>query len=557
MKYMKRIFTLLVVATFVAGSVFGAVPKNYYSTLNGKSGQALKNAIHQLTKKHTVLTYGSLWYHFPSTDCYPDDKGRVWDMYSDYNYRFNSRLGYSTSGMNKEHSLPKSWWGGTEVDAYTDINHLYPSDGDANTAKLHWPLGTVSSASFNNGVTKVGTPVTGQGGGAATVFEPDDRYKGDFARTYFYMASCYQDYTWKYTWMMSNTSWLTLNSWSIQLLLQWHRQDPVSQKEIDRNEAVYRIQNNRNPFIDNPDLVEYIWGEKAGKTFVIDGGDITGDPVLVTPTQGTELTFGEIGLGKSLQYVVYVKGDNLLSDLRIMLYKDDYRMFSIPVDRIERAIAVSEEGYPLTITYTPTEVGDHKAKLLILDGGITGSVGIELTASCKDVPVLNPVQILSPTDVEGGSYTINWRSTSDEIDGYVICRTIYDSNGDIEDFDETFADTEETSCTFNDLQPGYTHACTVQSRRLGYLSEKSEVVNVNISGVDGISVDKPVSLLPVEGGMLVKCSEPLPGACIYNANGQLVQQYPVLEDDTMIYLPGGVYVLTISGNIKPVKVVIR
>ena len=71
-------------------------------------------------------------------------------------------------------------------------------------AKSNYPLGEVSTTTFNNGVTKVGTPKTGQGGGCSWVFEPDDRYKGDFARTYFYMACAYQDYNWRYTYMMTN-----------------------------------------------------------------------------------------------------------------------------------------------------------------------------------------------------------------------------------------------------------------------------------------------------------------------------------------------------------------
>ncbi|MBR1543708.1 MAG: endonuclease [Muribaculaceae bacterium] len=569
MKSLRNILLLASAFVVMTQSAFAAVPKNYYRTLDGKSGQALKNAVNAIIKNHTVYSYGSLWYYFPSTDCMPDNPKRVWDMYSDYTYYFNDRVGYSTSGMNKEHSVPKSWWsttGGTtatvngatvDADAYTDLNHLYPSDGDANSAKLHYPLGTVSKADFNNGVTKVGTPVSGEGGGSASVFEPDDRYKGDFARTYFYMATCYQNYYWRYTWNMSNSTWLTLNDWTIKLLLKWHRQDPVSQKEIDRNEAVYRLQNNRNPYIDNPDLVEYIWGEKAGKTYVVEGGEITGDPELITPTQGTVLDFGEVGLGKSITYVVYVKGDNFTSDLRVQLYKADFKMFSISVQTIDRATAVSAEGYPLTITYTPTEVGKHTANLLIYNGGITGSVGVTLTAECKEAPSLFAVTALPATDISDGGYTATWEATGDEIDGYVVSRLVYDSDGDIALADETETEADETSVRFNDLAEGQTHTYTVQSKRLGYLSPKSNVITVSSSGVNGIEADKPLSLLPIEGGFVVKCSEPLLGVRIFNAGGQLVRELPVLECDDKVELPGGVYVITIAGNRKPFKAVVR
>ena len=569
MKRLPKMLAAFLLSFALAQPAIASVPKNYYRTLDGKSGQALKNAVHAIIKNHTVYSYGSLWYYFPSTDCMPDNRSRVWDMYSDYAYYFHSHLGYSTSGMNKEHSLPKSWWstsGGTtavvdgvtvDADAYTDLNHLYPSDGDANMAKSNWPLGTVSSASFNNGVTKVGTPVSGEGGGAGTVFEPDDRYKGDFARTYFYMATCYQNYYWRKTWNMSNSTWLTLNDWTIKLLLKWHRQDPVSQKEIDRNEAVYKLQNNRNPYIDNPDLVEYIWGDKAGKTFVIDGSEITGDPELITPTQGTVLDFGEVGLGKTLTYVVYVKGDNFTSDLRVQLYKADFKMFSIPVTTIERAAAVSAEGYPLTITYTPTEVGKHTANLLIYNGGITGSVGVTLTAECKEAPSLFAVTALPATEIADGGYTASWEPTGDEIDGYVVSRIVYNADGDIEFADETNTEADETSVRFNDLSDGFTHTYTVQSSRLGYLSPKSNVITVSSSGVEGIEADRPMALLPTDGGFVVKCSESLQGVRIFNAGGQLVREIQLLENDTMIDLPGGVYIITVQGNRKPIKAVVR
>ena len=187
------------------------------------------------------------------------------------------------SGMNREHSLPKSWWGGDENAAYTDLNHLYPSDRDANMKKSNYPLGEVGTATYDNGVTKVGYPIAGQGGGSSRVFEPDDEYKGDFARTYFYMATCYQDFFWKYTYMMLNGEYPSMAQWAIDMLLEWHRADPVSKKELDRNEEVYRIQHNRNPFIDMPDLVEFIWGDKVGVPY--EAGDLppVGDGTLVLP----------------------------------------------------------------------------------------------------------------------------------------------------------------------------------------------------------------------------------------------------------------------------------
>ena len=484
---MKRYNSFLISLLLTIGvglSAFADAPIGYYRSLNGLKGQALKNAVHNLIKPHTVVSYSSLWNYFPSTDCQATDKSRVWDMYSNKTYYFNGYRG--VSGMHKEHSFPKSWWGGTEVDAYTDLHHLYPSDGEANMAKSNHPLGEVANASFNNGVTKVGTPVAGQGGGDGTVFEPGDVYKGDFARTYFYMATCYQDYNWKYTYMVNNSSWQTLNTWAIDMLLKWSRNDPVSDKETNRNDAVYRVQNNRNPFIDLPELVEYIWGDKQDQTFYTDGGGSTsGEPTLITPTQGTELYFGEIALGKSINYVVYVKGENLTNSLSVRVYKNDYAMFTTNVTSIERNAANSEKGYKLEITYTPTSIGDHKAKLLLSDGGLVGSIGVELSASCLPVPDLSAVTATAASEITDSSFVANWLPTTDVIDYYIVNHVIYDIDGDESEREAIIVDPSETTCAFNNLREGVKQTYSVQTYRLGYTSAESNVITVKDSNLIG------------------------------------------------------------------------
>ncbi|MBQ7690217.1 MAG: endonuclease [Muribaculaceae bacterium] len=394
---MKRFITILSAAAAVL-TLSASAPAGYYKSLQGKSGKELKDSIQALIAPHTVHSYNSLWYYFFETDARLDDSSQVWDMYSNETYFWGTR-GDAVSGMNKEHSFPKSWWGGSKVDAYTDLNHLMPSDSRANTAKSNWPLGEVSttqSLSFNNGVTRVGAPKTGQGGGASKVFEPADEYKGDFARTYFYMATIYQDYRWVTTWQVDsvdaygNTNWKTLTPWSIDLLVRWAREDSVSEKEIARNDAVFRCQNNRNPFIDDPLLFEYIWGNRAGQPYDSShGGEVnpdpepTDEPQLITPTQGTILDFGDVELGETATRTLYVKGLYLTSDLKVQLYRYDYRLFSVPGNTLDYTQVCTDHGYPLEVSYTPTEVGEHRAKLLLLGGGLVGSVGVEIRARCN------------------------------------------------------------------------------------------------------------------------------------------------------------------------------
>lgn len=553
MKTLKN--TLLLIASVITLTTSATVPVGYYNSIDGKRGQELKTAVHQLLKNHTVMTYSSLWYHFQSTDCRFENSNQVWDMYSNITRYF--RGSSAVSGMNREHSFPKSWWGGTQVDAYTDLNHLYPSDADANMAKSNYPLGEVSTASFNNGCTKVGTPKTGQGGGSSTVFEPDDEYKGDFARTYFYMATCYQDYTWKYTYMVTNSSWQTLNQWSINLLLKWSREDPVSDKEVARNDAVYKIQNNRNPFIDNPLLAEYIWGSHYGEAFYVDqsGEEPQGEPMLITPNLETVIEMGEVAIGKSLSMTVFVKGQYLKEDLSVLLFSDDARMFSIPVNTIPRSVANSEQGYPLVITYRPTALGSHKCRLLIYDGGLTGSYGADISAECLEVPTLSTLTALPATDIDGENYTAHWNAAQETVDYYVVTRTVYGDNNNIISSDEFT--TDETSYQFDDLMTGQTHTYSVQSYRLGYLSQPSNVITVAHSAINGIEADKPIAFIPTQGGVLIKCSEPHYDVDIYNTNGQLVKHIDVVNNDDFIYLPQGIYIMRSASARKPSKMVIK
>lgn len=252
---------LALAATFTAICAVAVNPEGYYDAAQGLSGEELKTALFQIIRPHTVVKYSSLFpEQFPQTDVYPDtcaEGPRWWDMYSDQVFLVEN----GGEGLNREHSFPKSWWGGdTHCEAYTDLYHMYPAEAKANLAKSNYPLGEVEVETFNNGVSRVGHPYAGQGGGANRVFEPADEYKGDFARTYMYMATCYQDYTWKYTYMVEDGAYPTLTPWATELLLRWDREDPVSDKERTRVEAVYAIQGNRNPFIDLPELAEHIWG---------------------------------------------------------------------------------------------------------------------------------------------------------------------------------------------------------------------------------------------------------------------------------------------------------
>lgn len=250
------------------------MPFGYYDAIDGKKDSVLKSTLSKIIRPHTAISYGSgansTWGVFYYSD--QDKEGYCMDMYCDSWKKFTS-VGAVVSGCNIEHSFAKSWWGGSKNDAYKDCYHLNPSNSTANSSRSNYPLGVPTSNikdPSQTGSLRVGKAT--YEGETFWVFEPKDEYKGDFARAYFYMATCYGDeLTWRLDnkdvgskYAMRNDSYLEFRDWEIAVLLRWHRQDAVSEKERRRMDAVSDFQHNRNPFIDYPELVEYIWGDKKG-----------------------------------------------------------------------------------------------------------------------------------------------------------------------------------------------------------------------------------------------------------------------------------------------------
>jgi len=272
---LKRNLTIFL--SFLAFALCAQIPAGYYNNAEGKKQAALKTALCAIIRPHTVFSYGgtSTWSCFAKTDV--DANGKCWDMYSTTRNSFNAG-NTSISGMNIEHSVANSWWGHTTNDAYKDIHHLNPSDATANSRKSNYPMGYVTTVTYTNGVTKVGTGTPDGLTTSMKLFEPADEYKGDFAREFMYVITCYEEMATANMWVstgltaLSNTTYPTMLDWYSKLLLKWNREDTVSQKEIDRNNAIYSLQHNRNPFIDHPELAEYIWGNKQDVVWYVATG---------------------------------------------------------------------------------------------------------------------------------------------------------------------------------------------------------------------------------------------------------------------------------------------
>lgn len=290
---MKRLFTSWVLLCVLI-QLWAQAPSGYYTDATGYKGQSLKTALYRIITDHTVRSYKQLWTDMQSTDRRTD--GKVWDMYSsttDFTFVSDQCGSYSGEGScyNREHSFPKSWFNDASP-MFTDLFHLYPTDGKVNGMRSNHPFGENNGEKYksNGGFSKLGKCTTPGYGG--TVFEPNDEYKGDFARTYFYMATCYEDRiaTWNSD-MLAHNSYPAYAKWALDMLLRWAAEDPVSPKEIARNNAVYKIQKNRNPYIDFPGLEQYVWGSKTGIPFDPDNYDGGGEVPPPNPDDVATPTF--------------------------------------------------------------------------------------------------------------------------------------------------------------------------------------------------------------------------------------------------------------------------
>ncbi len=344
-----RFITLYLVIIVLCPAVFAQIPAGYYQEAVGKGGHELQVALSQIIDGHRILSYNDLWKCFAQTDVREDSI--VWDIYSDNPsgetltrfivLRDQCATG-GTSGegqcYSREHTFCQSWLKPSSQTGSTtpgsDLFHIYPVDGYVNTRRNNNPYGEVTSPTWisRNG-SRLG-PNTFEGAPAHTAFEPIDAYKGDIARSFFYMATRY---------MFEDAAFATdqdmvyksqLRPWAVQMLLKWHQLDPVSDKERARNTAVYELQGNRNPFIDFPELAAKIWASDSINPFMADS---TSRPELprianleVIDNQTLKLTFTmkmiPASVGKKSNYV-FSMGNVVQS----VVYKEDTLLLKLSV----------------------------------------------------------------------------------------------------------------------------------------------------------------------------------------------------------------------------------
>jgi endonuclease I len=265
----KLLFFALLFSTFS----FAQIPAGYYNTATG-TGYALKTQLYNIIKGHTINDYAGLYvtYETSDIDSFYENDGSVLDMYSEnpagvdpYTYSITTTQRCGSSGYvnegdcyNREHIIPQSVFS-EQSPMVSDAHFITPTDGKVNGIRSNYPHSVVAIATQTslNG-SKLGESTTA--GYTGPVFEPINEFKGDIARMYFYFATRYENTVAGYSYPMFNGSTNKVFTTAfLNQLLAWHNQDPVSAREIARNNAIYTRQNNRNPYIDHPEYAVSVW----------------------------------------------------------------------------------------------------------------------------------------------------------------------------------------------------------------------------------------------------------------------------------------------------------
>lgn len=456
LRYLKgAVLALALASTAVA---FAAEPAGYYSTCENKSGAALLSALCKKVGPHTNVGYNGLLSLYKTSDVYSD--GTIWDMYSTKHWKPGITCGnYKKVGdcYNREHSFPKSWFNDAQP-MFSEAFHIYPTDGKVNGQRSNFPYGECANGTTlpSNGSVKAlgrlgNCTFPGYSG---TVFEPDDQYKGDFARSYFYMAAAYNDKIagWNSK-MLAGNSYPVFSSWAINLLLKWHREDPVSQKELDRQEVVYGAQHNRNPFIDHPELAEYIWGNKKGQNW---STNISADPAFLIPTDGSTVDFGVTAVGLARTKAVTVKAEGLKEAISVSVSGAG---FTAGTTSIAADASMTTDGAILTLNYTAPAAGVAVGTLTLTSG--TAKTTVKLTANA-----MTGLPVGAATDISDESFTAHWTYVGDEAADGTYTIYVLDAEGNaVTSYPRTVkAKDEQYIC--GDLSPETAYTYYVKSKTL-------------------------------------------------------------------------------------------
>ena len=441
--------------------------EQYYRKAEGLRGTQLKEALHDLIQPSYVLAYGGgvgkTWTGFWYTD--QMENMQVRDRYSNVVRYLNPDMS-AVSNMNIEHIWANSWWGHIKNNAYCDLFNLYPADATANGRKSNNPIGIVDgTVSYANGVTKVGKSSSYRADSLITAWEPADQWKGDFARTYFYMATCYSHMTSLWTTTeglltVDPNSPLLMRPWVYNLMLEWAEADPLDEIEQQRCDAIYEIQGNRNPFVDYPELCYYIWGNKSDEQFYC--SEEHGAEIFV-PAASEEIDFGLHPLSRPFSAKVQVRGRGLNEGASLAVTDEYFALGKASLSANE-----IHEGTDVSISVTPTEEGTYTTMLSLEGSGYVQQT--PLTVSFVDgIPAYPATDIVCA--VSSRRFNANWMNYQPDAT-YTLNVYTKDANGQPKAFG-TYTTTDTTYQVKNVL------ASTTYYYKVSIIEDGQQTINSN------------------------------------------------------------------------------
>jgi endonuclease I/chitodextrinase len=422
---------------------FAQIPAGYYSTATA-TGYTLKTQLYNIIKGHTDNGYAGLYitYQNSDRDYYYENDGTVLDMYSEnptgidpYNYSSGStqRCGnYSAEGdcYNREHIIPQSVFNSI-APMVSDAHHIPPTDGKVNGLRSAFPHGTVASATTIslNGSKLGSSSVAGYSG---TVFEPIDEFKGDIARMYFYFATRYENTVSGYSYaMFDGTSNKVFTTAFLNMLLTWNAQDPVSAREIARNNAIYDRQSNRNPYIDHPEYVQAIWNPIADNqaptaaTNLAVTGSTSGTVSLswTAATDNVSVTSYEIYMNGVLK--ASVPNQTVTATITGLSASTTYSFYVIAKDAAVNSSPASNTVNGTTTVFVPdTEIPSAPSNLAVT-GSSSSTVSLGWTASTDNIGVTSYdvyVNAAFKSSVSGTTAIVNGLTPATTYSFYVVAK---------------------------------------------------------------------------------------------------------------------------------------
>ena len=479
---------LLFLSLSLGAKVFDST---YYTNANGKKGEALKTAFYNIIKNPNVVSYDELYEGYKKTDTRSDGKVRDWySKTTNYTHVTDKAGRYKQEGdcYNREHSVPQSWFSGNNLKS--DIVHVIPTDGYVNNRRSNLPFGEVVNAKYssNGGYCKMGPAKSGLGY-SGDVFEPGDDVKGDLARVYFYMATCYQDkaLNWGHD-VFTGTTYQPLADWAYKMFLRWAKEDPIDDVERARNDAVQDVQGNRNPFVDYEGLEQYIWGDYKDVAFSATNyvNPYGGEAPVQKET--AEASFAQIekalNVGDTYQQTVTTNSDGAVS------YESSNHKVATVDSQTGLVTAVAEGTVVVTATIAATE------KYLAASARYTVIVG---NPGVDPQPVVSGdyVKVTSAPDDWSGTYLIVYESGNCVLNGALESIDAPNNFITAEIKDRTIADTENIRAAQFTIAPsgtGYV-ICNAKGKYLGASSSSntltlsaSKLVHTISMGSDGVTL---------------------------------------------------------------------